>query len=1121
MRAGTLARTVWLLLALVTCPGLVAATQAPLPAQPLACPGCTIGVPYFETVAGSDQVGNGIITVLAQDRRGLLWFGTPEGLVQFDGYRMKVYRNDPADPGTIGDDYVRGLLAHSDGSLWVATQGGGVSVYDPASDRFRTHRPDGEDPHGLPGVAAVSLIEGAGGEVWIGLASQGLARWDPPSGRFQHFPPAPGVAGALQHDTVRCLLFDRAGNLWAGTGNGLHLRRHEREDFEHIASDATVEDSLARQYVYALFEASDGRIWVGTQSHGLAIWDPATSTLQRIAPGGEGLGHPWVSGMVEPAAGRIWVATYGAGIDVVDAGAGRVVQRLRADPSIPGSLALDRLTAPFRDRSGLIWMGSWGGGLQRHNPHNAEAFTSLRHGPSLPRGLTLANVLSTLPVDDGRVWVGTGGNGIDVIDLQHGLVAGYRPDPRRPGALRDGTIRAMLRDRQGRIWVGTQQSGLQRYQPESDDFSASWPGLPRGPIRRLHLRSDGRLLIGMQAALVLLDPDSGELEVLRTGPGREFTDAVWSLAEDGEGDVWIGTPLDLMVWRAGSAHLQAVRIPGLRLQAATDLAVDRDGRLWLAGPRGLLRMTGWSQGEAAFEDYGARLPVQAHGLGQLLLFDDAGGMWTPRARIDTSTARLEAFGPGDGVDIGSVEIGSGSRGADGRLYLGGTRGLLVIDPARYRPWNHVAPLLITALAVDGQALTGEAALDGVVLQPGQRRLSIEFAALDYSDPTALDYAYRLVGLDQDWIETDWRQRLASFHNLWPGNYRFELRARSRHGEWSEQPVHLDLRVVPAWWQTPLALAAALLALLLLIGGAMRLRTLRMQQQARELEALVAHRTEELSRAKERAELALAELKGAQKQLVAAEKMASLGQLVAGVAHEINTPIGIAVTAASHLHDIAADGSSRIGQQRMTRSELESWKQEVEAASRLVLGSLERASTLVASFKQVSVDQSSGQRRCFLLHQFLQEVQTALNPTLRRTPHQLEVDCPPGIEMDSYPGALFQIFGNLINNAVAHAFDPATPGLMRVRAWAEGELLVIEFSDDGAGMEARVAAHAFDPFFTTRRGSGGSGLGLHVVHNLVTQLLGGSIEMHSAPGQGTRFHIRFARRTTEVGARPGE
>jgi signal transduction histidine kinase len=366
----------------------------------------------------------------------------------------------------------------------------------------------------------------------------------------------------------------------------------------------------------------------------------------------------------------------------------------------------------------------------------------------------------------------------------------------------------------------------------------------------------------------------------------------------------------------------------------------------------------------------------------------------------------------------------------------------------------------------------------------------------------------LIGADQDWSETDANQRLTSYRNLWPGEYRFEVRAAPRNGRWGQSTLSMPVIVAAQWWQTWQALAAALLMLALGVHAMLRWRTHSLRQRQRELSALVEERTRELSLAKERAEDALKQLQGAQKQLVAAEKMASLGQLVAGVAHEINTPIGIALTAASHLEELAAEATHKLDAKTVTRSDLLRWQQEIGEASRLIVGSLQRAGTLVASFKQVSVDQSSGQRRRFRLEEFLREVQTSLQPSLRRTPHQLEIDCPKDIELDSYPGALFQIITNLVNNAVLHAYPDGRAGTLRIVANSRADQLELVFADDGVGMSPEIARRAFDPFFTTRRGSGGSGLGLHVVHNLVTQLLGGEIELLTTPGAGCTVRMQM-------------
>jgi signal transduction histidine kinase len=274
---------------------------------------------------------------------------------------------------------------------------------------------------------------------------------------------------------------------------------------------------------------------------------------------------------------------------------------------------------------------------------------------------------------------------------------------------------------------------------------------------------------------------------------------------------------------------------------------------------------------------------------------------------------------------------------------------------------------------------------------------------------------------------------------------------------------------------------------------------------------VQARTSELDAARQRAEQALAELQSAQRQLLESEKMASLGQLVAGVAHEINTPIGVAVTAASHLESSGRKLALKVAEGRVSSGELDAWRHEVVEGTGLILGSLGRACALIGSFKQVAVDQSSEQRRRVDLHACLEEIAIALGPTLRRGGHRLSIACPDGLELDTYPGALFQILGNCVTNSVLHGFPEGRAGeiVVRVRVCAGNEIELV-YADDGIGMPGDVAAHAFEPFFTTRRGSGGTGLGLHIVYSLVTRLLGGSVDLRSAPGEGMTLRMRLPR-----------
>ncbi|HRQ65201.1 MAG TPA: two-component regulator propeller domain-containing protein [Xanthomonadaceae bacterium] len=1082
------------------------------------------GEPYFESVAGTDTIANGIATALAQDSRGLLWIGTPEGLLRHDGYRFREFRHDPDNPSSLGHNYVRDLLALEDGRLLVATQGGGLSVFDPQQETFAHFQHEPDDPHSLSSNALLVLARHGDGGIWIGTVSGGLDYWRPDQQQFVHMALRPFDASGIDSETVRSLLLDSRGHLWVGTRNGLKRLAAGEDVFERIASDAADPDSMHGQYVYALFESSDGRIWVGTQDHG-ALWiDPDTLQVTRLPlhPDPNGVGHPWVSGFAEPRRGSLWVVTFGAGIDVLDLARNRIGKRLRHDPSVPGSLAMDRAMKPLMDRSGLLWIGTWGAGLQRHNPL-AEAFVTLRHSPTLPMGLSETVVLCALEMEDGTIWIGTGGNGIDIFDSQRGVVGGHRPDPIRPGALRDGSIRALARTADGSVWVGTHQSGLHRH-VGAQGFRHYQGILPDQRVRRLLASRSGSLLVGTQAGLVEIDPDDEAATPLALAEGQPMTSPVWSMAEDAAGNLWVGTPTDVLLRRHDSRHLQRMTANALASlddgaapvvpSAAADILSDSRGILWVVGAGGMLRQQRWQNGKPVFERFGVEGPGEQRGYGVSLVEDRLGRLWTTSHIIDVERGQIHQFGRADGVDIGNFELGAASSTGDGRLLFAGTRGLLIVDPERYRPWDYQPPLVATALEIDGISEPMARLAPALTLAPGDRRFSIEFAALDYSGPDALRYAYRLEGLDDDWIPTSAALRVASYNNLWPGRYTLRVRGSNRSGAWSGQELAIPVHVLPEWWQTRVFAVLASLGLLALVVGGVRLRTARIHQRARELKALVDRRTAELRTAKERAERTLADLKAAQSQLVAAEKMASLGQLVAGVAHEINTPIGIAVTAASHLQDQIRHHEAMQDAGRFDASEAAAWRETTREGMRLILGSLDRANTLIKSFKQVAVDQSSQQRRRFDLRSFLDEVQFALRPSYRRSRHELAIDCPMGIEMDTYPGALFQIVANLVGNSLAHAFAADRAGHMRLDIKVDGDQVILDYSDDGVGMAPEVARRAFDPFFTTRRGSGGSGLGLHLVHNLVTQALGGSIELNSAPAAGTRFRLRLPRTAPE-------
>lgn len=273
-----------------------------------------------------------------------------------------------------------------------------------------------------------------------------------------------------------------------------------------------------------------------------------------------------------------------------------------------------------------------------------------------------------------------------------------------------------------------------------------------------------------------------------------------------------------------------------------------------------------------------------------------------------------------------------------------------------------------------------------------------------------------------------------------------------------------------------------------------------------LEERVRERTRQLEAANAELTRAMEQLTRANRQLVESEKMASLGGLVAGVAHEINTPVGVGVTAASHLETRTRALLADYRAGGLKRASLEEYLGVCDESTRMILSNLRRAAELIRSFKQVAVDRSTEERRSFRLRAYLDEVLLSLRPHLKKTEHEVALICDPELTLDSYPGALSQVITNLVMNSLVHAFEPGAAGRITITAQDGGGYVRLIYADDGAGIAPEHLDKIFEPFYTTRRGKGGTGLGLHILYNLVTQKLGGEVRCESEPGRGATFTL---------------
>lgn len=1041
----------------------------------------------FEQIGNIELIPHNVVTDLVQDHDGYLWIATVAGVVRHDGYRFKLFDNDPEDDTSLGGNFVRDINVFDDGTLWFSTEPGGVSIYDPSTEEF-TRLFTAQTLAEHPNLFRVSQVILGGDELLWLATNSGVYRSTRQGDVHRHYTTDDG----LPHNGIMVLLRDSKDNIWVGTRSGLARYSNSKDRFVPVLPERRLSNDL---YIRVLFEAMDGSIWVGTDASGIWLYEPQSDRLRpTLQKQPQQLQRSTVYDIFQLNETEIWAARFG-GIDRIDAQQARWLSRTTHDPSDNFSLANNDIRTLLKDRSDVLWIGGYGSGVQRMM-NNMHWLKSQRFSLLSDNALTEPNVSSVLELSNGSIWVGTRGGGINILDLKKGIVGGHFPQTGVEGQLQAGWVTAMAEMPSGEVWVGVNPRQLYRFNPLDGDFHlyTQQQGLPHSNIRVLRTSVRGGLWIGTSSGLLYWDNKTDSFVSYKLRNEQPMGESINALHEDKEGQLLVATGSNgLFKVDADSNHIDTIKGQNeygdpLNTLGILGMLMDSKQRLWLDTPGGLHLAIFDEEGKVRLENRSQQAGFGGRPMGANILEDKQGRIWSPSFIYNPQTQVMTPLQRADGVDIGTSWFRSYNKTKSGKFLFGGSRGLLIVNPDDFSFWNYEPPMVASELRVDGSHVSaGKLTQEGLRLSPQQRSFSIEFAALDLSAPEKNRYRYQLEGFDEQWVEVDATRRIASYSNLWPGEYTFRAEGTNRAGQWSKQQLTFDVVIEAAYWQTLWFVVLCIVLVLTLVYQGFRLRTRWMQARSRVLEELVERRSQEL--------------KKAQKDFIEQEKMASLGGLVAGVSHEINTPMGIALTAATSMEDECRLVSGKLEENQLKRSELQKYLDKADSSLKIILGSLERACELIVSFKQVAVDQTSEQRRQFDMNTLLQDIERALHSLYATEGHQLDIDCPRDIKLDSYPGAVFQVFTNLINNSIVHGFSDEKQGKITIKVTEAENKIIIRYCDDGIGMTTEVQEKAFEPFFTTKLGVGGSGLGLHLVYNYISQVLGGKITIDAYAAKG--------------------
>ncbi len=1045
---------------------------------------------------------------ITQDNFGFLWLGTSSGLYRYDGYDLKSYRHVDGDPNSPSDDTIRTVYKDRDGILWIGTIYGGLDRLDPTRETFTHYRHAPGDPGSLSGELACCVYRDRSGVLWVGT-SGGLDRLDPGSETFLHYRNDPKDAGTLSDNVVTSIFEDRSGNLWIGTGAGLNRMDRGTGRSKRFLHNPKDPRSLPSDYVSDIREDKWGVLWIASVvGNGLSTLDIETGTFTRYPihsdePGDQSL--VGVTGIYEDRRGELWLETSEQGLLRFDHARNSFI-RYSKNSSSPNSPPNNSVEALFEDSEGEIWVGT-GSGIT-HFLTKESPFTNYVHDAGNPDSLYDNMIWAVHTDSQGFLWIGTD-KGLDRLDRTSGKFTLYRHNSKDGGSLSYDKVAAILEDRSGTLWFGTYGRGLNRFERSSGRFFAyryhqnDPSSLSSDNVTCLLLDRQGVLWVGTHlGGLERFDPKTGRFKSYRNDPKSLHSsaiDTVLTMFEDKAGILWLGTLEGLNRFDPKTGQFSIYRPDPQKPDALSNRKVnaileDRRGILWVGTQGGLDKM---DRSRGTFTSLTKKDGLSDNAI-KAIVEDRHGYLWVATenglSRRDPSTKMFRSYSESDGLPANHLSP-NGAEGSfqneGGEIFFGSSNGVTIFHPERLADNPYTPPVVFTDLLLFNTPVRQGAnsplhkpiwTADSLTFTDKQSIFTFEFAALSYAAPEKNRYRYRLEGLEKNWNEVDSRQRLATYRNLSPAKYIFQVQGSNNDGVWNPKITILAITVLPPWWETWWFLSIAVITTAALVFAAYRSRIRGLQLASIRLEAQVAERTRELEAAK-----------------VAAERAnRAKSTFLATMSHELRTPLNSILGFSAMVRD-APELSEK------HREDLATVCRSGEHLLGLIDDVLDTAKIEAGriTLNHTSFDLGDLVRDCIVMMQ-VRASDKGLELILESDPV-----VPRFVRSD--PAKLRQVLVNLMGNAVKFT----ERGSVTVRLNAQRVdlsrriRLVVEVEDTGIGIAREDQGRIFDVFVQAGQSSAqkGTGLGLSITQQFV-HMMGGSIQVESSLGKGSLFRVEL-------------
>jgi ligand-binding sensor domain-containing protein/signal transduction histidine kinase len=1091
----------------------------------------------FNKVIPPDGKTFDFVTGITQDADGFMWYSTKKGLYSYDGNNMTSYKNNPLNPNSIMSNLLESVYADTNGNIWIGSLGKGLDLFEPESGIFTHFHHDSNDPASLGNDTVTSILRDEQGTLWIGTHG-GLDQFDPETNKFSHYRNKANDTTSISDNQVRTIYEDRQGTLWIGTGSpypndgggpengGLNRMNNKTGTFTRYLHDPNNIHSLISNKVSAILEDNQGVLWIGTARNGLhkmnrqqetfdrIVYDPAhPEKLSGPAINKETSAYEHITFFTQDAAGSYWFGTVDAGLYYFNPAIGKIVNYKRIENSSSEFIDYGAFRA-FTSRDRILWIGGTQGNIYHIDPLRKEIPHTLISG---------APVNSFYEDSNGVFWMGTARELIK-SDGDKGVVKRYVIDinPDNPD---DNFIYTVYGDHQGNIWVGS-VSGLNLLDKKNEKFirykndPKNKSSLSNNNVISMCEDREANFWIGTFRGLNLLDRETGLFTQYFMNPAdtsRFGLNIVTSVLEDKTGKMWVSSWNGAGVYQFSRENKKFKNyLKGSSIMCTYE---DADGVLWIGGSDGLYKFNNDIDNFIRYSDSGS--PA---GISDVLSIveDNQKYLWIGTSdgivRLNPQRNETSKYGKNYGIGENTLTFGSCCKKLNGAIYFGDATGYFSFSPVELIQ-NFKAPeIVFTGFRLadhivkpgDGGPLNGRLSkLPGIRLRYDQNVFSFDFAAIDYANPEENRLIYFLENYDNNWHQSSSEQR-AYFFNIPPGKYIFRVKAVNSYGIWAEKKI--DVIIMPPWWGTWWAYCIYGMLFIAAIFGIDRFQRRRLLQAEKE-----RNRERELTQAKE-IEKAYTDLKATQAQLIQSEKMASLGELTAGIAHEIQNPLNFVNNFSEVNIELIGELKEEIN--RGKQEEVNAIADYIALNEQKINFHGKRADAIVKGMLQHSRS-SNGQKSPTDINLLADEFLRLSYHGLRAKDKSFNAEFITDLD-NSLPkiNVIAQDIGRVLLNLINNAFYAVSekkkhmPGdqdfkpTVTVITKKDNNKVEIRVMDNGNGIPPDVMDKIFQPFFTTKPAGQGTGLGLSLSYDIITKGHGGEIKVETKEGEGTVFIIHL-------------